>query len=125
VAEDLVPAVVPQADAQQRAVPAGTATTPASVHTQALACVDYVGQLVARLCASPALQTQWNLGLQVDPDLLPDTHLQLSYCPARLWLEFRSQSWTTREFLQPHLALFEGHLQQRMPPTCAVVVTLL
>jgi hypothetical protein len=90
----------------------------------ALACVEYLGQLVSRLCASPALQTQWTLRLPVDPELLPATHLQLSYCPTQLWLELHTTDWPTRDFLRPHLPLFEAQLQQRMLPCCAVQVSL-
>lgn len=91
-------------------------------HVQA--CVHYLSALVARLCASPQLQTAWTLSLPLDPELLASTRLQLSYCPMEMWLEFRTSDWAVREFLRPHLPRFRAELQQRMPPACAVQVTL-
>jgi Type III secretion protein (HpaP) len=90
----------------------------------AMACVRYISTLLGQLCNHPQMQSVWSLSLPLDPELLWDTVLHLSYCPTQLTLDFASPDWATRELLRPHLATFQKQLQALVNPACEVWVSV-
>jgi hypothetical protein len=104
--------------------PAPHAACASASEQHAMACVRYISTLLGQLCNHPQMQSVWSLSLPLDPELLWNTVLHLSYCPTRLTLDFASPDWATRELLRPHLATFQLQLQALVNPACEVWVSV-
>jgi hypothetical protein len=73
-------------------------------------------QLIARLCASTDLDIQaWTVTLPMNPRVLPQTSLQLSFSPLRLALRFSTESSGALSLLSRHRESLAALLSQALP----------
>lgn len=87
---------------------------------------QYLAQTVGRFCNDPAVAhgTGWQVRLVLDPEILPDTTLELALSPLWLSLRFASDHARARHLVSSHQDLLQQLLENTLVPRREIAIHL-
>jgi hypothetical protein len=93
------------------------ATMQIAMHTlQARRCIGQLADTIEQFCTDPAISDSgwWEVEINLDPNVLPDTTLHLQLSPFVLSLRFSARDSTTKQLIWEHREALKSELKKSM-----------